>query len=74
MESPTKQSNPRRVSHQNPTIYPLSHSTTPQNLTKEEHRALLSLKQNPDIIIKPADKGNSTVIQNKPDYIEKDIT
>ena len=39
------------------------------NLSKEEINALKSLRENKDIIIKPADKGSCTVVMNKTDYI-----
>lgn len=39
------------------------------NLKTSELRALRKLKQNLHLIIKPADKGASTVIMNKKDYI-----
>ena len=39
------------------------------NLKTSELRALKKLKQNLNIILKPADKGASTVIMNKKDYI-----
>ena len=42
---------------------------TIKNLTEEELQALLSLRQNPDIVIKPADKGSATVIMDKNLYI-----
>jgi hypothetical protein len=38
------------------------------NLTTEEQQALMSLKKNRNIIIKPADKGGALVIQNTIDY------
>ena len=40
-----------------------------QNLTPEEKAALAVLKSNPDIVIKPADKGSAVVIQDRQDYI-----
>jgi len=48
------------------------HQTRPckfSNLSKGERRAIKDLKKNPHIIIKPADKGGCTVIQNTIDYI-----
>ena len=41
------------------------------NLTKKERQAVKSLSQNPNIIIKPADKGGAIVIQDKQNYIEE---
>ena len=40
-----------------------------KNLTQEEYKSIKSLKNNPDIIIKPADKGSAVVILNKDNYI-----
>ena len=42
-----------------------------ENLTKEEYKAIKSLKNNTDIIIKPADKGSATVILDKQSYINE---
>ena len=42
-----------------------------QNLTKEEREAISALKNNPNIIIKKADKGSSLVIMNRTDYINE---
>ena len=39
------------------------------NLNQRERAALNRLRNNKDIIIKPADKGGATVIQNTSDYI-----
>lgn len=39
------------------------------NIPKEELQGLRNLKQNPDIIIKPADKGAGTVIMDRDAYI-----
>ena len=41
------------------------------NLTKKERQAIKSLSQNPNIIIKTADKGGAIVIQDKHKYIEE---
>ena len=41
------------------------------NLTEKERQAVKSLSQNPNIIIKPADKGGAIVIQDKQKYIEE---
>ncbi|XP_011864941.1 PREDICTED: uncharacterized protein LOC105560403, partial [Vollenhovia emeryi] len=39
-----------------------------QNFNREERLALRSLRQNDDILILPADKGNATVVMDKRDY------
>ena len=39
-----------------------------QNVTKLEKQPIAQLKQNQNIIIKPANKGASIVIQNTQDY------
>ena len=41
------------------------------NLTKGERQALHSLQNNPEIVIKPADKGGCIVLQNTLDYIQE---
>lgn len=44
--------------------------TTPQpNVTKQQRRNISRLKNNKDIVIKPADKGSAIVIQNREDYV-----
>lgn len=43
------------------------------NLTKDEASALLELRKNKDIIILPADKGNSTVVMSRHHYHDKVI-
>ena len=43
----------------------------PQNLSKEEFTALQNLSKNKDLIIQKSDKGNSVVIVQKQDYLEK---
>ena len=42
-----------------------------KNLTKDEHKAIKSLKNNQDIIIKPADKCSAIVILDKQSYINE---
>ena len=48
----------------------LKHANPPKdnNTTTEERRALRDLKQNSDIVVLPADKGNAVVVLNKSDY------
>ena len=41
------------------------------NISIKERKALKNLKQNTNIIIKPADKGGAIVILNKDDYIKE---
>lgn len=41
------------------------------NLSKAEIKALHNIRNNPDIVIKPADKGSATVIMNKQHYINE---
>ena len=41
------------------------------NLTKEEMTALIGLSKDKSIIVSKADKGNTIVIQNSSDYIDK---
>lgn len=43
----------------------------PSNLSKEEKLAIKTLKQDQNIIIKPADKGSATVIMDKSEYIKE---
>ena len=40
-----------------------------KNLITGEYQSIKSLKNNPDIIIKPADKGSAIVILDKHNYI-----
>ena len=42
-----------------------------KNLTKEEYKAIKSLKNNKNIIMKPADKGSAIVILNRESYINE---
>ena len=41
------------------------------NLTRDDHKALKSLKNNSSIVIQRPDKGGGTVIMNSTDYNEK---
>ena len=45
--------------------------TAEHNMSKEEWKALSKLKQNKNIVIKPADKTKTIVIQNKSNYIKE---
>ena len=47
------------------------HNKRPVKLDTEEKKAIKDLQDNAEIIILPADKGRTTVIMNKSDYIEK---
>ena len=47
---------------------PNSSTKVPSNLTNEEKQALGNLSKNTEIIITHADKGNCTVVLDKPDY------
>jgi len=49
------------------------HKNTP-NISRNEMKALHRLRNNKEIIIKPADKGGGIVIMNKTDYVEKVFT
>ena len=42
-----------------------------KNMKKSEFQAIASLKNNPDIVFKPADKGGSILIMTKEDYIHE---
>ena len=42
-----------------------------KNLTKEEYQSIKSLRNHPDNIIKPADKGNAIVILDKDSYVKE---
>ena len=42
-----------------------------KNIDKEEEQALKELKEDKDIVILKADKGNCTVIMDRPDYDQK---
>ena len=41
------------------------------NLTSEQHDALISLSNRTDLIIKKADKGSLTVIQDRDQYVSE---
>ena len=41
------------------------------NITRQEHLALQNLNRDTDIIVLPADKGNTTVVMNTSDYKKK---
>ena len=47
---------------------PLNH-----NLTKAEKEAIKLLNDNPNIVIKAADKGSAVVVQNREDYIREGL-
>jgi hypothetical protein len=54
------------------TVRILKHSSRPRdNLRKTERTALKSLKDNTNLTILPADKGNATVVLNTTDYKHK---
>ena len=46
-------------------------NNVPQHLSKEEFLALQNLRKNKNIVIKKSDKGNSVVIVDKADYLDK---
>ena len=41
------------------------------NLSKEHRKVLKSMKKMEDVVVLPADKGNTTVVMNKKDYCMK---
>nr|XP_054750223.1 uncharacterized protein LOC129255931 [Lytechinus pictus] len=43
------------------------------NLSRQERQALESLRSNPNIVIKPADKGSAIVVMSSKDYIDEGI-
>jgi len=54
------------------TVRIIKHATKPRdNLNKTERIALRSHKNNTDLTILPADKGNATLILNTTDYQQK---
>ena len=46
-------------------------NNVPQHLSKEEFLALQSLRENKNIVIQKYDKGNSVVIADKADFLDK---
>lgn len=48
-----------------------SQAPTPYNMHKEKQAALKTLKQDKNIVILPADKGNATVVMDAAQYEEK---
>ena len=44
-----------------------------RNLSTEEYKAIKSLQHNPDIVIKPADKGSAIVVLDKQYYITEGL-
>ena len=44
------------------------------NLKKEERTAITTLRNNKNIVIKPADKGGNIVIMDREDYLEEGLT
>ena len=44
-----------------------------KNMTIEELQGLITLKKNPDIVIKGADKGSAVVIMDRKDYISEGL-
>ena len=47
------------------------HPPLRHNITPNERKAIQELKKNPQLVIKPADKGGSIVIQNRSDYLKE---
>ena len=54
-------------------IFWIRHCARPpkRNIDKAEEQALKELKEDKDIVILKADKGNCTVIMDRPDYDQK---
>ena len=46
-------------------------NNVPQHLSKEEFLALQNLRKNKNIVIQKSDKGNSVVVVDKADYLDK---
>ena len=51
--------------------YRFCNNNLPQNLSKEEFIASQNSSKNKDLIIQKSDKGNSVVIVQRQDYLEK---
>ena len=58
-----------RINRRNNTV--LVNSSTKNNLSILERESLKNLRNNNSIVIKPADKGGSTVILNKDSYLRE---
>ena len=46
-------------------------NNVPQHLSKSEFLALQNLRKNKDIVIQKSDKGNSVVVLDEADYLDK---
>ena len=46
-------------------------NNVPQHLSKEEFLALQNLRKNKNIVIQKSDEGNSVVVVDKTDYLDK---
>ena len=44
-----------------------------RNINNDQAKAVKELSSNVDIVIKPADKGGATIIQNRSDYVEEGL-
>ena len=51
--------------------YQKYNNNIPQHLSKEEFLALQNLRKNKNIVIQKSDKGNSVVVVDKADYLDK---
>ena len=63
----------RTITRLERTIKHLRPKTPKNNVTKEERRALKSLANNKNIIIRKADKGAAIIVENVNDYITKGL-
>ena len=52
-------------------LTPQNSTPSKDNLSKDERKALKELQSDTSIVILPADKGRSTIILNREDYLEK---